>query len=98
MVKLDHNGQLSTGIMGNKKSSISLFNISYINRKIEIDHSKGDKLIIFDMKGQTVLELKNHSSKMSFNFNVEQGIYIFSLYNNSELIESKKLFIPSEMN
>jgi hypothetical protein len=92
LIKLDQYGSTTTGIDDIKHNK--LFQINQINNSFEITQSKGNKLIVYDMLGNVVKSLNNISNKFSIEIFEKQGIYLFALYKDNELLESKKIFNP----
>ena len=90
ITKVDQFG--TTVSIAEPKSTVD-FDVTYQNQPIIVRQSTGDKIIVYDLIGKIISKIENvaHTTYIPFE---NDGIYIVSIYKGSNLVGSKKLFVP----
>ena len=67
--------------------------VTFFLESIIVRQSTGDKIIVYDLIGKIISKIENvaHTTYIPFE---NDGIYIVSIYKGSNLVGSKKLFVP----
>ncbi|MBP6656198.1 MAG: T9SS type A sorting domain-containing protein, partial [Paludibacteraceae bacterium] len=90
ITKVDQFG--TTVSIAEPKSTVD-FEVTYQNQSIIVKQSSGDKIIVYNLTGKIISKIENvaHTTYIPFE---NDGIYIVSIYKGSNLVGSKKLFVP----